>query len=384
VPKPSALRSLQERLFAEPYSFDFFQAVRILRRMVQTNDPEGKLPREGEVARFRAHVSLGFPPSAIYDLVPAIDPAQPPAMTVTFLGLTGPSGVLPVHYTELLIRQQRGDQGHEQFALRDWLDLFNHRLTELFYQAWAKYRFWIAYEEGQARFGQPDPFTNVLYSLVGLNSSVSRNRLQVYTPAPSTDSTEDEPQRQVWGKIDDLATLYYSGFFAQRPRCAISLEALLRDYFKLPVKVVQFLGQWLQLEPSNQSVFGEERQNNQLGVCVVAGERVWDVQGKFRIRIGPLSYAQFAEFIPDRSASAQGKSLFLLTHLTRLYVGSELAFDVQAILRAADVPVCQLTENTPTSPRLGWNTWVFSLAFPHDAEDACFEAEEVFDLQRTV
>ena len=116
--------------------------------------PKGSCPREGEVARFRAHVSLGFPPSAI--LRPRAGQRTRPSRlpwTVSLPGLDGAErGFLPVHYTELLIRQQRGDLGHEQFCLARLAGPVQPPPDgNFFYHAWAKYRFWIAYEEGQAR-----------------------------------------------------------------------------------------------------------------------------------------------------------------------------------------------------------------------------------------
>ena len=42
---------------------------------------------------------------------------------------------MPRHYTELLLQRIR----EKDFSLRDFLDLFNHRLTSLFYRAWEKY-----------------------------------------------------------------------------------------------------------------------------------------------------------------------------------------------------------------------------------------------------
>ena len=44
-------------------------------------------------------------------------------MVVTFMGVTGPIGVLPYHYTALLLRRLRD----KDFALCDFLDLFHHR-----------------------------------------------------------------------------------------------------------------------------------------------------------------------------------------------------------------------------------------------------------------
>jgi type VI secretion system protein ImpH len=286
--------------------------------------------------------SVSFPASAVYDVErPAGD--LPPVVTVTFLGLTGPSGVLPGHYTELLIRLQRGERGPEQEALRAWLDLFNHRFLALFYRAWEKYRFYIPYERGEYARTEPDPFTRALLSLLGLGQPSLRNRLRV-----SCRREEDgEPREDVLARVDDLALLYYGGLLAHRPRCAVALEAFLQDYFQLPVRVLQFQGQWLHLDVSNQSRLGEGGGNCRLGRDAVAGERVWDVQGKVRIRLGPLRYADF---------------------------------DVQLVLKADEVPACRLEAGPGIGPRLGWNTWACSRPPEHDADDAVFEGEEVVDL----
>lgn len=361
---------LAARLFAEPFAFDFFQAVRILERLEADRQPVGRGgPPKAEVVRFRAHLSLAFPPSAVYDLAPPTGDLPLPVMTVAFLGLHGPSGMLPRHYTELLLRLDREARGPERTTLRDWFDLFNHRLISLFYRAWEKYRFYIPYERGEHARPDPDPFTRVLFSLVGLGTPGLRDRLVVTTPDPQG----EQPPRML-ARIDDLALLHYAGFLAHRPRCAVALEVLLHDYFGLPVQVQQFRGQWLVLDRENQSRLGGEG-NNALGVNLVAGERVWDVQSKFRVRLGPVGYTRFAEFIPDRAAVPQRKAFFLLAHLVRLYVGPELDFDVQLVLRAAEVPPCQL--DSGAGRHLGWDTWLCSGPLDHDAADAVFEGEDL-------
>src|SRR5262249_44901034 len=154
---------------------------------------------------------------------------------VTFLGLTGPSGVLPRHYTELLLRLQRDARGPERTALRAWLDLFNHRLIALFYRAWEKYRFYVAYERGEYEGREPDPFTRCVFSLVGLGLPALRNRLRVAVP----EGEGGEARERALARIDDLALLRYGGLLAHRPRCSASLEAMLGSYLKLPVRVQQ-------------------------------------------------------------------------------------------------------------------------------------------------
>src|SRR5262249_4560262 len=325
-----------------------------------------------EVARFRAHLSVSFPPSAIYQIEPPTAVVPVPTVTVAFMGLTGPSGVLPRHYTEMLMRA-RDARGPERYVARDWFDLFNHRLISLFYRAWTKYRFWLDYERGEYAQPEPDPFTDSLYCLIGLGGRSLHNRLRV-----AVRSEVDPPQRErILTRVDDLVLLYYAGLLAHRPRCAVSLERLLEAYVGLPSRVMQFRGQWLRLEPESQSRFSALGGNTELGVNVVAGERVWDVRSTIRIRLGPLSYERFVSFIPDRSPVPHRKEFFRLMHLVRLYVGLELRVEVQLVLRASEIPGCRMDSARTDGPRLGWNCWVTSRPVERDSEDAVFNGVEV-------
>lgn len=371
--------TLAQRLFAEPFAFDFFQAVRLLNRLDPAKVPVGLWgPPESESVRFRTQVSLSFPPSAIADLAPSglRARASAPILTQAFFGLTGPSGVLPRHYTDLLLRLE-SSKDPEHAALRDWLDLFTHRLLSLFHRAWEKYRFPVGYErrEWGGEQADLDTFSLALFSLVGLGTPSLRGRL-IVSRGPTV---AESPPEATLARVDDLALVYYAGILAHRPRNAIGLEALVGDYFGLTVHVVQHVGQWLVLDPVDQTQIGGDAHHNQLGSGVVLGERVWNVQGKISLHLGPLSYAQFVEFLPDRDPVPERKAFFVLAHLVRLYVGQELDFDVKLILRGNEVPDCVLEETQEIGPRLGWNTWLRSEPVTHDC-DAVFEGHEVFRL----
>jgi type VI secretion system protein ImpH len=360
-------QSLAGRLFRDGPEFDFFQAVRLLQRIYPDRKPVGRDAQPlTEVVRFRAHLSLAFPPSAVHVVEPPLDDRPMARLIQTFLGLTGPSGVLPRHYTQLLLDLGRDVKGPERRSLGDWLALFDHRLVSLFYRAWEKYRFWVPYERGEAFLREPDAFTAAVFSLIGLGLTALRGRLRVALPPH-----EDEPERPL-AKIDDLALLYYSGLLAQRPPSAAGLEALLSDYFGLPIAVRQFQGQWLALERADQTCLGA---HGRVGVDAVAGSRVWDVQSGFRIRLGPIRLNRFEEFLPDRAPAPGRKSLFLLAQLARLYVGPDLDFDVQLVLDATEVPACVLG-GAGFGARLGWNTWLISRRRQQDADDAVFVADE--------
>jgi type VI secretion system protein ImpH len=356
---------VSELLFADAPAFDFFQAMRLLERMYPEKQPVGRaaLPA-AEIVRVRTHLSLSFPPSALFAVEPAEEERPYIRLIQTFIGLTGPSGVLPRHYTQMLLDIGRDVRGPERRSLGDFLAMFDHRLASLFYRAWEKYRFHVPYERGEAFRRDPDTFTSGVFSFIGLGTPTLRGRLRV---AERTDD-EDRPL----ARIDDLALLYYAGLFAQRPRSALGLEAIVADYFQLLTRVLQLQGQWILLDESDQTCLGS---HGRLGVDAVAGDRVWDVQAKFRVRLGPLAMREFEEYLPDRTPAPQRKSLFLLAQLVRLYCGPELDFDVQLVLDAAEVPACRVGGDG-FGARLGWNTWLVSQPRVRDADDAVFVVDE--------
>lgn len=346
---------LERQLTDQPHRFRFFQAVRLLERaagkLFGRRQPssgavgEDESPRD-EVVRFQVPASLAFPPGEIASFTPPNN-ELPPRMTVPFLGLTGPSGVLPRHYTQLVIDRNR----QKDHSLCDFLDLFHHRLISLFYRAWRKFRFFVGYERAvDSGCAGEDDFTQGLQSLVGLGTAGLRGRL----------------------KVDDQTWLYFAGQFAHAPRNAISLAHMVTEYLRVPARIQQFVGQWLYLQRADQSSLPPPQSlisaNNALGINVVVGDRVWGIEQKFRLQLGPLGYDEFQQFFPGR------EGLVRTAQFVRTYVGAEFDFDVQPILRQDEVPMCRLGgEGEPS--RLGWNSWVRNEPVSHDAFDAVFVHE---------
>lgn len=350
--------ALIDRLVREPGRFGFFQAVRLLERMESARGRVGEdMVPNREVVRFRAAPTLRFPASEILAIRPpraeAAEsglPASPYEMIVTFMGLTGPQGVLPSYFTRLLLRRLRAKDA----TLRDFLDVLNHRRISLFYRAWAKYRFPVAFERARSReITRDDVFTRCLFSLVGLGTGGLRGR----------------------HALDDHTFIYYGGLFAHRPRSAVALEGMLGYQFGLPVRVQQFRGQWLRLARRDRSMLPNDRhpagRYNRQGRDVVLGRRVWDVASKFRIRLGPLVLDEFDRFLPPPI----GDCLVELAQLARTYAGSELDFDVQLVLAAGQWPRCELGGQGRRRAHLGWNVWLSSGAFAEENGDAVFSGE---------
>jgi type VI secretion system protein ImpH len=329
--------SLEDILREAPWDFDFFQAVRVLGLMY----PERRLiARLGQpldnTVRFHAHLSMHFPPSSIQDLQPDRRENGPLHMWVAFMGLTGPQGILPSHYTEYLIaRSYTRDNSAAAF-----FDLFNHRLISLFYLAWEKHHFPIVHEREEKLKTGPRWFTQYLYDLIGMGTAGLRGRLEV----------------------PDTALLLYAGLLAQRPRSAVALEGLLRDYFGVPVAIQQFVGKWFGLEEPALAYLNDGGLHNQLGFGAVAGDMVWNQQARFRIRVGPLSWERYNSFLPG------GPALDELSALAHHFVNRTMEFEVQFVLRAEEVPWCWVTPETD-SPRLGLSSWLKTEAFRFDAGD---------------
>jgi len=332
-----AISEVEEKLRREPYSFDFFQAVRLLEKVLPDRTSVGKFAHPAtEVARFAAHPSLAFPASQIQAMEwPAEGPVQ---MTVNFMGLTGPQGVLPNPFTSLIIERLRASDT----SLRDFLDIFNHRIISLFYRAWRKYRFDVACEHGER-----DLFSRHLLSLVGLGTDGMRDRQAV----------------------SDDALIYYAGLLGQRPRSAQALQQILADYFEVPVAIEQFAGGWYRLDPETQCRLEGNSESGELGFGAVVGDEVWNEQSKVRIVLGPLTMERYADFLPH------GRSFETLGGWVRFFSNDEWDFEVKLILEQEQVPACTLGVEGISGPQLGWVSWVKSVPFNRNPDDTVLAME---------
>jgi len=328
------------KLHVAPFRFAFYQAVRLLERFLPERTPVGEFaPPAREVARFGAHPSLAFPASEIQ----AMDWSEsgPAHVTVNFMGLTGPEGVLPNPYTALIIERLRASDT----SARDFLDIFNHRIISLFYQAWRKYRFDVAYERGERH-----RFSRQLLSLIGLG-------------------TEGLQDRQA---IPDDALVYYAGMLAARPRSAQALRQILADYFDVPVQIEQFAGCWNHLDPDIQCRFAEGTSDSErLGLGAVVGDAVWSQQSRVRITLGPLNLERYLDFLPGGSCWDAFRAW------AWFFSNEQFDFEVKLVLQRDEVPACEVGADGASGPRLGWVSWVKSAPLGRDPGDTVLALETV-------
>lgn len=317
-PADAALAAALER---EPFTFEFFQAVRLLRLW------RGRA--ESDAVRFATPISLEFPASELQSYEPPAAPDQPARVVVNFMGLTGPSGVLPSHYTASLIERRIR---HRDVGAQRFLDLFNHRLISLFYRAWEKHHFYVSHERGA-----PGGIQQYLLDLVGLGTPSLRGRNA--------------------GGVDDPTVCHLAGLVGRRPHSATAIAGIVGEAFAVPVAVESFRGRWLRLGAAHHTRLGG--QNSSVGEGLL-GDRVWDVQTCCRLRLGPVGLARFTGFLPVGAAHRP------LARLIRFLVGLALEVELQLVLRRNEVPPIRLGSG---EARLGWTTWLTSRPLADDPDD---------------
>ena len=327
-----------QRFAADATSREFFQAVRLLERLFPTRAPVGEFADPSdEAVRFVANPTTAFPASEIQALEPPRAPGEPPRLTVNFMGVHGPQGVLPLVYGAFVAERTRS----RDHALREFLDIFNHRVISLFYRAWAKYRI-DALSERPPADGARDPFTQHLFDLVGLGTPALQGRLP----------------------MSDQALVQYAGLLGPQPRSAVALEQLLADYFDVRAEVQQFVGAWFSIDDSSQTSLDDQGPETQLGLGAVVGDELWDCQSRVRVRLGPLARRDYDRFLPGGDAHEQ------LRALVRFYAGDEIEFELQLVLARDDVPACVLGgDDASGASTLGWSTWLRSAPLARDPDD---------------
>ena len=331
----SQFEKVRALLDDEPFRVEFFQAVRLLQRMEKGTNPVGYfLPPGSEAVRFSAHTSLGFPPSQLFDIQRRPDGQL--QMIVQFMGLCASVTILPTVYTEYLLLHLK----NKDTAMRDFFDLFNHRMISLFYRGWEKYRFFVGYEAGQQ-----DGLTPRMMDFLGLGTLGLQER----------------------SVLPDQAVLAYSGLLGRHTRSAGGLKQILEDYFAVPITIVQFAGTWRALPSENLTIFaGHNRASERLGVGTVVGNEVWDHHGRIRIRIGPIGFSEYASFLPGPGAYQD------LQAWVRFYSSGQYEAEVQLILKREEAPGCELGVSGKNEPRLGLVSWLKTKPMASDPGDAVF------------
>ncbi|HWS12625.1 MAG TPA: type VI secretion system baseplate subunit TssG [Rhodocyclaceae bacterium] len=336
----SYLRALEER----PFDFDFYQ---VLRRIESFNPGRPRIGRAvrpvDEPVRLGQETSMSFAPAPLAAYIPAAE-GRPPRLQQRFFGLLGPNGPLPLHLTDFA--RERILHGGDPTMAR-FLDVLNHRFLALLYRAWAQAQPTVSLDRPA-----DDRFVAYVGSLAGVGTGATTKR----------------------DAVGDYAKLFYSGLLVRQVRNRDGLAAWLAGFFRVPVRVEQFVGHWMRLPEQDRTRIGVDTEGARLGVGAVAGARVWDRQHKIRIELGPLDLARYESFLPGGSAIGR------LVALVRQYLCLELEWDARLKLQREQVPRTRLGRYG----RLGWTTWLGTYRREEDAADLTLDAERLVSAGRGV
>ena len=302
-----------DQLVRNPQAFHIFHALRVLEARFRDAPPLGmsKRPREDRL-RLGQEAELAFPPTTVRSYAP---PGAGPAVLVNrFFGFFGPHGPLPTHLTEYA--RERLVNARDP-TLVAFADMLTHRMMSLLYRAWVTGQPAVSFDRGEDGM-----IERKVAALAGYSGAKLRRR----------------------DAMPDLAKRYFAGHLGAGTRTAEGMVAMLQAFFRVPVRLQQFVGCWLTLEPDDRWQLGVRAG---LGRATSIGERVWSRAAKFRLLVGPLTLADYTRLLPG------GAAMDRLRAVVRAQVGDALDWDVNLIMKADEVPRAVLGQNVVLG-HVGW------------------------------
>lgn len=306
-----------QRLRQEPHRFSLFAALRLLEQLEPARPRLGEARRPAdESVRFEQPPHLTFAPSDVATV--EAGPHGRLRLEQYGFGMFGPNGALPFHLTEFVFERRRH---HEDAAISDFVNLFQHRLTALFYRAWAD-------SDPVACHSRPedDDFAAFLGALIGVFDESALNR----------------------DSVPDYAKLCRAGQIGAGSRSADDLESILSDYFRQKIEVREFVGSWLRIPEELRTRLGGTEDSAVLGRAATLGAESWQRQGTFEVVIGPMPFEAFLRFLPG------SRALRSLADFIRFYTSGEWAWQVRLLVEKGDAPGVALSQ----VGRLGWTSWL--------------------------
>ena len=297
-------------LIAAPQSYELLQALRLIEREVSM----GYTPIE---VRYRASLSLAYPQAEIESMAlvaqdniqEGVDSVNAGSLTSrqievypAVIGLTGPLSALPAMYTDHLA--SRVNHAKDK-AAPAFLDLFNHRLTDLYVQASWFYNLPLQYEINNKK-------DSYLLSLRALAR---------------------QPKKLT--AIDSL--IAYAGMIAPGRLTADQLSHVLSHFLDSTVSVEQFVPEWFDLPASEQTSLGG--QHAALGLSAFCGARVVQFDSKIRIIFHQLDAKRYLRLLPA------GDMYHVIIDFIRKWCGVSLAVEMQLELDKQYISPLSLSEN---------------------------------------
>lgn len=309
-----------------PQSYELLQALRLIHH-------EGYLSQTPIEVRFRASLSLAYPLAEIESMTLIAqdsmdDRVRQLEIYPTIIGLTGPLSALPAMYTDHLA--SRVNHAKDK-AAPAFLDLFNHRLTDLYIQASWFYNLPLQYELNNKK----DSYLLSLRALARQPKKITA--------------------------IDSL--IAYAGMIAPGRLSADQLAHVLSRFLQSKVGVQQFVPEWFELPSEEQTVLGG--QYAALGVSALCGAKAVQYDSKIRIVFHQLDANRYLRLLPA------GDMYQVVVDFVRKWCGVVLAVEIQLELDKQYIKPLSLAESSFGG--LGRGGFLVSKPADHNHDDTRFE-----------
>ncbi|MDR2625231.1 MAG: type VI secretion system baseplate subunit TssG [Zoogloeaceae bacterium] len=310
------IRACLDEAAQTPWRFSYMALMRYFSARHPDLPEAGKaqLPAQ-ELFRLSQLPSLTFAPREIADIDLRHDGL--PRIRLFSLGMLGPNGPLPIHFTE--IAKDRLENRKDR-TLVDFLDIFHHRFLTLFYRAWA---------QSQAAAGldraKEERFSRYV---AWLNGDEFRETEALFLPSH--------------------ARIAASAHLIREARNPDGITATLANFLGVPVALREFVHHWIEIAQDERNRLGKPSIASVLGEGAILGGMVPDRQHYFCLVIGPLNLEEYLRFLPN------GRDLPVLIEWVRAFVGFEYHWSIQLEIRTESAPTTQLG----ATQRLGWTSWL--------------------------
>ena len=271
------MSDLITQLKQDPFQFGLFQAASLLERIALGQGDTASWGPSNHPVRFKSDITLGFPAGDIQSIRPEDSGSY--QVYTSLMCLAGSRGPLPLVFTEMLLASRR----NKDHAPVDFMDVFNHRLLHLLFQAKHKYHLSLG-----ARHLADMP----LLRFVDASASLGFKEKKAVN------------EEAIW--------LQHAALMGAAPRSMSSLLAMLQDRLGIRFEAQQFFGEWLLIDPSEQASLGRGLKNKsaaQLGVNATLGIRAWHQGAGILLQAKNLTPQAYQKLLPGESCHRKLKWL---------------------------------------------------------------------------
>lgn len=305
-----------DKLLSAPESFNLLKAIALLDQEasqrgfspLDTRDAQPALESKGrQTVRLLGQTSLGFVPSDVSSIKTSPPSGEAFGLTTAMMSLAGTSGPLPLAFTEEIIART----ANQDFATRDFLDIFHHRLLRLFF---------LIRKRSRPGLSIQDPWQSAVPRLVGHLAN-----------------------------LPPLTYPRHSSFMAMESRSVVGLRQHLFDQLGIRFQIESFVGRWQALGGDFVNRLAREAV---LGHNAILGRRVMVPSHGIRLTAGPMPTQAIHQFLPGAVDHRRLKACLVQ------YLPSPTLVEVSLRPMRSSIP--RPTLSARSSLRLGQTAWLVS------------------------